>query len=321
MPTFLEPVEVPDQCFLQEALFWVAFQRLPAAVYTLEGQDFRTSTEVGGYEIDFVDHTLSNAETDRLGIPIDPRWPVHPDEQVTLPIEFFDECLASGDLDPVRRERLQEKRKNAEEYQRDCNAWRIHYDRAIEYSASRIFVALKSGALQARGRLLPALGVEQAIAALRASGRDVYSLVPSVIPAAFWSLQGMDFNASAAKNESHHYCHVSFRTEDVFAVFPGEREEVSGVERIGDVFVLSKKMPIKSRSHRGRPPYPWDAFHLELAGLILRDALPKKKEAAIQHFQSWFLTRHGVSASRSAVGEKLKPYYDRFMKSDGQKSG
>jgi hypothetical protein len=46
--------------------------------------------------------------------------------------------------------------------------------------------------------------------------------------------------------------------------------------------------------------------------------LPDKKEAAIEHFRDWFRREHGIPASRSVVGEKLKPYYDRFLK--GQKS-
>jgi hypothetical protein len=40
MPTFLQAVELPNRCFLQEVLFWVAFQRLPIAQYT-EGKDLR----------------------------------------------------------------------------------------------------------------------------------------------------------------------------------------------------------------------------------------------------------------------------------------
>jgi hypothetical protein len=67
------------------------------------------------------------------------------------------------------------------------------------------------------------------------------------------------------------------------------------------------------------PPYPWDAFHLEVATLLLHNQLPAKKDAAIVHFQDWFQRRHGIKVGRSAVGGKLKPYYDRFMESGGQK--
>jgi len=57
---------------------------------------------------------------------------------------------------------------------------------------------------------------------------------------------------------------------------------------------------------------------LEVAAVLQRGELPVKKEAGIEYFRSWFEREHGVKASRSAVGEKLKPYYDKFLKG-GQK--
>jgi hypothetical protein len=71
--------------------------------------------------------------------------------------------------------------------------------------------------------------------------------------------------------------------------------------------------------HRGRPPFPWDPFHIEVATLLLRNELPEKKEAAIEYFQGWFLREHGIEVGRSVIGDKLKPYYDKFIKARGQK--
>src|SRR6476469_10253151 len=143
MPTFLQAVELPNRCFLQEVLFWVAFQRLPIAQYT-EGKDLRETTEVGEYAVDYVDNFLSDEEARRAGIPIDPRWPLHPDEKVTLPVEHFDELLAKFELDPEVRADIKAGRESAIEYQRDVETWRPYYERAIEYPASRIFIALRS---------------------------------------------------------------------------------------------------------------------------------------------------------------------------------
>jgi hypothetical protein len=320
MPTFLQAVELPNRCFLQEVLFWVAFQRLPIAQYT-EGKDLRETTEVGEYAVDYVDNFLSDEEARRAGIPIDPRWPLHPDEKVTLPVEHFDELLAKFELDPEVRADIKAGRESAIEYQRDVETWRPYYERAIEYPASRIFIALRSGELTATSRQLPARESERALAILKQDGRDVFDLKATTIPPAFWSLQGINFDASAAANETEHYCHVSFLTTDVLSVFPGEREQVTGISRVGDVFVLDEKTKAAlPASRRGRPPYPWEAFHLEIAELLRRGELPHKKEAAIEHFQGWFLREHGVTASRSVIGQKLKPYYDRFIKGTGQKS-
>jgi hypothetical protein len=155
---------------------------------------------------------------------------------------------------------------------------------------------------------------------LEADGRDIFDLDLTDIPPTFWSLQGIDFDASAAANGTDYYCHISCRTDDVFSMFPGEREETTGVMRVGASFVLNGRPGvIRSSLRRGRPSYPWDAFHLEVAELLRRNELPDKKEAAIAYFRSWFDREHGIKASRSVVGEKLKPYYDRFLRNGGQK--
>jgi hypothetical protein len=102
------------------------------------------------------------------------------------------------------------------------------------------------------------------------------------------------------KNQTMHYCHISFRTEEVLAVFPGDRERVDGIERIGDTFILNDKPNIvRQTPNRGRPPYRWDAFHIEVAELVRRNELPAKKEAAIEHFRSWFQQEYQLKISRS----------------------
>jgi hypothetical protein len=107
-------------------------------------------------------------------------------------------------------------------------------------------------------------------------------------------------------------------TISVLSAFPGDRERLS-VERIGGTYVLSEtaKQPPAHR-RRGRPPYPWDRFHVEVAALLQRKELPVKKEAAIQYFQSWFAGELNVRPSRAVIGEKLVPYYERFIKARGR---
>jgi hypothetical protein len=61
--------------------------------------------------------------------------------------------------------------------------------------------------------------------------------------------------------------------------------------------------PALSRpSRRGRPPLPWDRFHLEVAALLRVNAPPTKEEAAIHHFEAGSGTSSGVAsaAGRSA---------------------
>jgi hypothetical protein len=77
MPTFLQPVLVPERCYLFEALLWVAFQRLPILTTDHEGVDIRQSAEnresgEAGYAVKVIDDYIFDEECDRAGIPQDP---------------------------------------------------------------------------------------------------------------------------------------------------------------------------------------------------------------------------------------------------------
>jgi hypothetical protein len=323
MPTFLQPVDVPERCFLHEVLLWVAFGRLPVAVYTDKGHDIRESQElgdIGGYAIDFIgSSSFSEEETERAGIPPDPSWQLLLEGKSDLPVVQYDNLL-EYDLEDADRSRLLVERDEAKKFEADYAAWTPHYERAIEYPASRIFVALRNGSLTAKGRRLEGPDIRQAFDSLDEQGRDIFEVEYTEIPRSFWSLQGIDFDASAASNGQLHYCHVSCLTNEMLSVFPGDPSEVNGVHRVGDAFVLRERQKVSRTSVAlGRPAYPWDRFHVEVAVLLQRKELPSKKEAAIAHFQSWFQRELGLRPSRAAIGDKLKPYYDRFVKAGGQK--
>jgi hypothetical protein len=63
-------------------------------------------------------------------------------------------------------------------------------------------------------------------------------------------------------------------------------------------------------SNRGRPALPWESFHVEITRMYLDGKMPDKKEAAIAYFQNWFQNQHQKDVSRTAIGQKLKPYFD-----------
>ena len=317
MATFFQPVVLPERCLLREVLYWVAFQRLPIFETDHEGIDIRVSDEAGsGYVIEVGDTFLLEDECERANIPVDPRYLALVNETTTLSVSYYDEMLEKYPDDADFHRHLKTEREEARKFESDYKTWETHYCTAIEYPASRIFVALKGGQLVATGRLLPTLDRDEAVKI----DRDIFEIDVTEIPQDFWSLQGIDFEASAARNNTVHYCHISLRTDDVLSAFPGERVPIGGVERVGGTLVVidaTKNPRIKVKP--GRPPYPWDPFHLELAALLRKNALPDKKEAAIQYFQSWFSKELGVHPSRSAIGEKLTPYYKRFVKAGRQK--
>jgi hypothetical protein len=318
MATFFQPVVLPERCLLSEVLYWVAFQRLPIFETDHDGVDIRESAEAGGYVIEVGNSFLDENECARANIPADPKYLAFINDTTTLSVSYYDGMLekSSDDDDPDFRRHLEEGREEARKFESDCKVWETHYLGAIEYPASRIFVALKGGQLVATGRLLPTLDRNEA----KNIDRDIFEIEFTEIPRDFWSFKGIDFEASAARNSEAHYCHISLRTDDVLSKFPGERSSVGDVQRIGDTLVVADatKNPL-AKSKRGRPSYPWEPFHHEVASLLRSNALPDKKEAAIQYFQSWFFKEHGIHPSRAAIGEKLTPYYEKFVRRGGQK--
>jgi hypothetical protein len=320
MTVYLQPVELPPVCFLHEVLLWVAFERLPIALYNEKGHELRDATDIGEYAIEIADTVLDEHECRRAGIPVDPEYIARLNHTSTGEPEFYRELLRKYSHDDAQVEELNQRAELAAKFVAECTSWKPNYLRAIEYPASQIFVALRGQHLNATGRLLPDLDKDRAIAILEEEDRDFYDIPRTKIPASFWTLKGIDFEASAACNETAHYCHISLSTAEVISRFPGEREVVS-VERVGDSFVLvDSPKPAPSLRNRGRPSYPWDRFHLEVAAQLQRSELPSKKEAAIKYFQAWFKKELRVHPSRAVIGERLTPYYDRFVRRGGQKS-
>jgi hypothetical protein len=319
MPTFLQVVELPQRCFLREVLLWSTFQHLPIYDSDPGGFEVRESAFISKYCVanpdpwakEPWDAFIRTSECRRAGIP------PHP-----LVKETLESCLRySPDLVEVllndygvTREEIDLGGKQ-QDLEETFEAWKPLYDRAVEYYHSQIFVALRDGRLKAMGRLLGEAKLSDAISVMEEQGPKVE---PSVIPATFWTLKGIDFENSAACDGVRLYCYITCKLDDVLALFPGERQAAEGLERVGDCFVLKDGLLPKSFASRGRPPsFDFDEFHPEVASMIRDGTLPAKKEAAIQYFQDWFQRRTGKKPSRALIGPKLTPYYDRFVR--GQK--
>ena len=132
-------------------------------------------------------------------------------------------------------------------------------------------------------------------------------------------MPGIDWLSNAVTANSNCYCDVSMSVEALMDQFPGERTRIIGAERVGD-FLLVEDPSGDDRwqpppAQRGRPPaFAWEAFHVEVADLIKNGRLPEEKEAAIQLMVDWFeRAQGGKPPNRSAVSDKLTPYYRKFF--------
>jgi hypothetical protein len=144
-------------------------------------------------------------------------------------------------------------------------------------------------------------------------------LVDSVIPPEIWSMLGIDWLTNTLTANGYCYCDISMSVEVLMRLFPGTRIPVLGAEFVGNCLLVKEdaadNVVPQPRKALGRPPrFPWESFHVEVADLIKSGRMPEKKEAAIQHMIGWFASlNEGQLPSRSAVSEKLTPYYRRFF--------
>jgi hypothetical protein len=93
--TFLQRVDVPEICFLQEVPFWVAFRRLPIAIYDLDGNEKRSGSDIGGVAVELVDidDWLNDEECASANIAPDPRYAAAV-QGITLSMQDCDDYIS-----------------------------------------------------------------------------------------------------------------------------------------------------------------------------------------------------------------------------------
>lgn len=297
---WFEPVSLLDRCSLNEGLFWVWADRVPVNNVFREKNVF---------------DSLQDWECEQLNFPAAPRAvgrAAHYRTEERLRRKYSG-YMAKDAVEFHVNEGVQEAEA--------VRQWLPFVTAAMEVPAAELFLRLRRGKIEAQGKLLP-VGAEiiDFVEDDNTYGRsDFDDLTDSVIPQDFWTMSGIDWISNAVTAPGSCYCDVSISVEVLMSQFPGERTPVEGAVFVGDFLLVHESSrdilhQVPSRT-RGRPQvFAWDAFHVEIADLLKSGLMPQKKEAAIQHMMSWFeTTQGGRKPSRSAVSEKLTPYYRRFF--------
>ena len=297
---WFEPVDLLSRCSLNEGLLWVWADRVPISNVYRERNVFES---------------LQDWECEHLKIPPVPRGVGRAAHYRT------EERLRSRDYGKMRKEAREYHVSSGMEEAEAVRQWLPLVTAAMELPATELFLKLRRGEIAALGKLLPD-GVEiiDFVEDQSPYARGDFSdLVDGVIPPEFWTMRGIDWLSSAVTANGNTYCDVSISVEALMSLFPGERTPVDGAEFVGDCLLVKESTTGDTRPSArrplGRPPaFAWDAFHVEVADLVRSGQMPPKKEAAIQQMISWFeSTQGGQRPSRSAVSEKLTPYYRRFF--------
>jgi hypothetical protein len=293
---WFEPTTLLSRCSLNEGLLWVWDDRVPLDNVWREKNAF---------------DTLRNEECEYLEIPPVPAFIGRGARYVT------EQRLRAKHwaTDDQREYYVKEGMEEAEAIRK----WIPIVTQAMDWPATELFLKLRRGEIEAQGKLLPD-GAE-IIDFLEKheswGGPSKFDdLVDSPIPSDLWTNRGIDWFSNALIANNGFYCDVSMPVEILMNHFPGHRTAVDGAEFVGQCLLVKEpeNANAPSSATRGRPAvFAWNAFHVEVADLIKRDQLPQKKEAGIQEMIGWFERTQKQTPSRSAVSEKLTPYYRRFF--------
>lgn len=296
---WFEPVALLSRCSLNEGLLWVWADRVPIDNVYREKSVF---------------DTLQDWQCERLNIPPVPNGVRHAAQYRT------EKRLRNRDYGKMPKDAREYHIREGMEEAEAVRRWLPLVTAAMELPATELFLSLRRGQIEAMGKLLPA-GVEiiDFLEDQNSYSRSKFDdLVDAVIPHEFWTMSGIDWVSNAVTAHGNCYCDVSTSVEVLMSLFPGHRTPVDVAEFVGDCLLVKEleadKVRQPPRRALGRPPaFAWEAFHVEVADLIKNGRMPEKKEAAIQHMVSWFENTQKQKPSRSAVSEKLTPYYQRFF--------
>jgi hypothetical protein len=288
--------EVAKRCFLFDALLYRAVGRIPLASVSEDEVD-----APGGYE-----NLILTPEECRVGgLPPDPEW----EESEKGEGEDLLNATVAATPESEARKLLYIKWlkwKGVQEHRR--NEWCRGLREILKRHHNEFRIALHEGRLRSQGQRSGLLTKEDIADAV------LWQYIPlEPIPSTFWSSCEIDWEKCQAKGSTAAFDSIVVDTVDLFRVFPLPTPEVAiSVSKCGDYFVVSDDVAVPTHKS-GRPPFPWDEFHLELARRVVKHELYEKQDSVLKAMHDWCESQWGISPGDSTLKQKLKPYYDEFV--------
>lgn len=328
----LKPIEPPRVCFLWEAIQWRAFGTFPIGYWNSNAEDFRENPENGDYfspsiPDDNRDLTyLSEMQTSMAGLEPDPsRLALENDKHYSDLTEYdrMIEMLSKTKEDgPEDRKEIadyianyRQERTEAVEFSATYKEWRQSHDAYIDQFQNELLIALRRGDLVAHGRKMPHRQQNRCMKTFGAKGFWTADIATTPISPECWVSKYVNWLEGSLKTPTDYFVWITITVEDMLKIFPPSKLVPKNVLlTIGDSYAIAENAVTIDKppeiSRRGRPPLPWQDFYVEVARHYRDGTMPDKKEAAIQMFLDWFKSSKRLEPSRSAVGEKLKPFFD-----------
>jgi hypothetical protein len=313
MLTVLIPHPMPERCYLSEAVLWVAINRIPFSFMSENNIESREDYDYVDDMEPYVPHPIVTVEEcEQLGLEPNPFW-----ENIDSghPEPAFLENLLRSEKDEKRRRELKKELSESRDFRKRQADWDANFKEFIDVRRNKLFLALSEGRVGAVGKKLPQPTLEWS------SDLDEEEWLRNspweAIPATFWISFKIDWDLSRAEGRGGAYSFIMTPTADLVREFPlPQGQAVSDVVRIGNDLVMNSDTGVVEIQRKGgRPAQSWDEFHLEVAKWVATGALPDKQDSFIEEMQAWCKKQWGRPMGRSTLLEKIKPYYDAFVRS------
>ena len=313
--TILRPAFPPEFCYLIEVLYWRAFGRLPDEDWSSGGPWRTPKEEYDSYVAPTpVGLELEDEECAYAGIPKDPRMQQLLDGNYLTDVEQLSKIIEfSKELPSEMLHDLKNSLSLAVAHEAETKIWQEAFNQYIDQFRNEICLDLQRGALNAKGTELPLPDVHDSIEELVKKDQWLNDIEPSEIPANQWNMGNINWEDGTMFGRERSYIWIHLSIEDMLNRYAPEL-----LLKSGDAFPIGSSVAVvstavsfntKNKRRTGRPSYPWDQFHVEIARMYRDGEMPEKKEAAIATLQQWYFQKTGNSVSRTALGDKLIPYY------------
>ncbi len=326
--TILSPAYPPEKCYLYEVLLWRAFGRFPEMAWGDGEEDWRFESDaIDSYKAPIPSgEELSPEECDFAGIPNDPRMTNLLSKNFVTNSEFYRNIISkSGAGETLDTDYLKEiglNLKEAIKQEQEEADWLPQYQDYVDEFQNEIVLDLRRGTLKMYGSKIPKFNNKSDCNSnnWKVLLEDMYlleSLDVVKIPQENWISKYINWNNSTCFTRNQKFIWIHVQTSEILKIYQPELLlKQKQVYHIGQNYAVTSAAISGRSSHRslgGRPQLPWALFHVQVAKMYRDGEMPVKKEAAIAELQSWFEKIIGKPVSRSAIGQKLKPYFDTLQ--------
>lgn len=319
-----------EKCYLAEVLLWHAFGRFPEEMRLpgmardwrfLEDEHFDfEAPHPGRYILSPDECSFAGLQPDPLGLArahgVELRRPDSYAEMLHIM-----EALKGKDSDHYRN--LEYERDISEAIHHNFDEWRRAFNSYADQFAAEIVLQLRKGKIKSWGKKLPFAERPAVLKYLSFKELGLADLQTAEIPPELWVTKSVDWEESSLSDGKRAFIWIHLLSSEVLATFPPRRVlegQSAGLLPAGAAFTAAPLIPDTVPSTvRGRPPFPWERFHVEVAKLFRDGKMPTKMEAAIAHFIAWFKSELGEEVSRSSISPKLKPYFDELVRKKSEK--